>query len=515
MYFYKLNIEYNLYNYKMSKIILSSTVSDLFFTKPYYERNITDIKEIYLNQLTRILTPCMFDSIKLIYNKSCQVANGDMSIEYAFKVCLKDLVNLSSTSIIKEVAKIKQLSNSASYFDNLIKSVIKSHIVLLSYNVSKDSCPLYNLNSINIDTNQFIHKCYIELGNIIFNDPRLFILCLKDGDGLNNVDGVIRAGNRFDKMVKRCISKVIFDYMPVNDVLVEYLNKEKITDEHIKAKQDLEKDEFINQVINGLSNNINNLFNERKDIIVSEVLTKLQSLLKNSELFNQNNNSNNINIENPIDINNNQNSIINSTETTKQINNVINNDIPNDNNKQQTKDNLLSNNDNNNDNDKLLSDESESSILSESESSNDDKDSDDEDDEDDEDNEDNNDSEEIILDSKKINNAGEKEQTNDNNEMNNEIKEIIDNEKNEKNEIKENKLDENKLNEDKLKENKKEREHLISILSDDNEEKTISDNEEKIRGGDQEITETTVKRRGRPKKFTKTDGNKISLNKFK
>ena len=120
----------------MSKLSLASTVSDLFFTKPNYERNIADIKNIYLQQLTSILTPCMFDSIKNIYNRSCEIAKGSkMSIEYAFKVCLKDLVNLSQQSIINEVSKIKSLSNSGSYFDNLVRSVIESHMVVVGYSV--------------------------------------------------------------------------------------------------------------------------------------------------------------------------------------------------------------------------------------------------------------------------------------------------------------------------------------------------------------------------------------------
>ena len=60
----------------MSKLSLDSTVSDLFFTKPNYERNIADIKNIYLQQLTSILTPCMFDSIKNINNRSYEIAKG-------------------------------------------------------------------------------------------------------------------------------------------------------------------------------------------------------------------------------------------------------------------------------------------------------------------------------------------------------------------------------------------------------------------------------------------------------
>ena len=293
----------------MSKLSLASTVSDLFFTKPNYERNIADIKNIYLQQLTSILTPCMFDSIKNIYNRSCEIAKGSkMSIEYAFKVCLKDLVNLSQQSIINEVSKIKSLSNSGSYFDNLVRSVIKSHIVLMSYNVSKESCPICDIRKYNIDINKFIHECYIELGNQIFNDPRIFIMCLKDGDELNNINGNIRCGNKFDKLVKKCISKVVFSFIPVNDVLVEYLNKDKITDDYIKAKQDIEKDEIVNRIIEGINEKIK--INQTGGFNIDELMERIKNLIS----------SNSNNIEQPINIQSVQ-------STIKQIDNVISNDI--------------------------------------------------------------------------------------------------------------------------------------------------------------------------------------------
>ena len=293
----------------MSKLSLASTVSDLFFTKPNYERNIADIKKIYLQQLTSILTPCMFDSIKNIYNRSCEIAKGSkMSIEYAFKVCLKDLVNLSQQSIINEVSKIKSLSNSGSYFDNLVRSVIKSHIVLMSYNVSKESCPICDIRKYNIDINKFIHECYIELGNQIFNDPRIFIMCLKDGEELNNINGNIRCGNKFDKLVKKCISKVVFSFIPVNDVLVEYLNKDKITDDYIKAKQDIEKDEIVNMIIEGINEKIK--INQTGGFNIDELMERIKNLIS----------SNSNNIEQPINIQSVQ-------STIKQIDNVISNDI--------------------------------------------------------------------------------------------------------------------------------------------------------------------------------------------
>lgn len=325
----------------MSKIALTTTISDLFFSKPNYERNITDIKNIYLSQLVKILTPCMFDSIKNIYNRSCDISKGSkMSVEYAFKVCLKDLNNLSSQSISNEVAKIKQLSKSGSYFDKLVRSVIKSHIVLMSYNVSKESCPVCNINNYNIDINRFIHECYIELAGEIFNDPRIFVMCLRDGDSLNNINGDIRCGNRFDKIVKRCISKVIFNFIPVNDVLTEYLNRDKITDEHLQAKQEMEKEEFINRIIEGVSERIGNN-NINVDEIVNKVVSKINISMPKREEFKNFNNE--LKIEEPVDIEHLDNHITEIKEdnvndiliddknepeqTMKDVENVIRNEI--------------------------------------------------------------------------------------------------------------------------------------------------------------------------------------------
>ena len=317
----------------MSKLVINSTVSDLFFAKSNYERNISDIKNIYTNQLVSILTPCMFDSIKNIYNRACDIVkdNNKMTIEYAFKVCLKDLFKLSSTSIINEVNKIKQLSNSASYFDNLIRSVIKSHIVLMSYNVSKEDCPLCDMRKYNIDINRFIHECYIELGNQIFNDPKIFILTLKDGELLNDVSGTIRCGNKFDKLVKKCISKVIFDFVPVNEILTEYLNKDKITDRYGDAKREMEKDDIINKIITGI--NENNII-KTDEIIVQlknefsnqfNILIKLLNEIKNTKPSNDNQTS--FKPEEPVILNHEttkeQSTVDQNKQTTEYINDVI------------------------------------------------------------------------------------------------------------------------------------------------------------------------------------------------
>lgn len=456
----------------MSKLSLASTVSDLFFTKPNYERNIADIKNIYLQQLTSILTPCMFDSIKNIYNRSCEIAKGSkMSIEYAFKVCLKDLVNLSQQSIINEVSKIKSLSNSGSYFDNLVRSVIKSHIVLMSYNVSKESCPICDIRKYNIDINKFIHECYIELGNQIFNDPRIFIMCLKDGDELNNINGNIRCGNKFDKLVKKCISKVVFSFIPVNDVLVEYLNKDKITDDYIKAKQDIEKDEIVNRIIEGINEKIK--INQSGGFNIDELMERIKNLIS----------SNSNNIEQPINIQSVQ-------STIKQIDNVISNDISaaiiteeDKKSVKETEEEIKEIKEINKENNEVIDEQDKQSVndqvISDKQSNND-----------------NEDNKEIITNEDNKETVTNEDNSKDDNEKDNDSEEVLlDNQETNKTNLTLTigQLDTNK-EVDKLEDNKMMQKEIEAI----------------------EQKEEPKRKRGRPKKFIETESlNTISLSKFK
>lgn len=453
----------------MSKLSLASTVSDLFFTKPNYERNIADIKNIYLQQLTSILTPCMFDSIKNIYNRSCEIAKGSkMSIEYAFKVCLKDLVNLSQQSIINEVSKIKSLSNSGSYFDNLVRSVIKSHIVLMSYNVSKESCPICDIRKYNIDINKFIHECYIELGNQIFNDPRIFIMCLKDGDELNNINGNIRCGNKFDKLVKKCISKVVFSFIPVNDVLVEYLNKDKITDDYIKAKQDIEKDEIVNRIIEGINEKIK--INQSGGFNIDELMERIKNLIS----------SNSNNIEQPINIQSVQ-------STIKQIDNVISNDISAAIITEEDKKNVKETEKEEGEINKEVKNEINNEVIIDEQNKQ-------------------NDNDQVINDNQSINNNDSVIEINsDNNDGDNDAKDTV------QDESEEIKLD------DQNETNKTNLTLTLRQLDSDKEVDKSEDNkmmQKEIEAIEQK--EEPKRKRGRPKKFIETESlNTISLSKFK
>ena len=315
-------------NKNLQTISNINTLTDIFFNKQNYDKNIIQIKKIYLEHLINILSPIMFDSIKNIYNHSVQLSKDSkntFTVEFAFKQCLKDLNILSKQSIMDEVNKIKNLSNSNNYFDNLIKGVIKSHIILLSYNTTKSDCPICDPKYYNVNIENFIQKCYIELGNIIFNNPNIFIKCILEGNNLNNINNINNINNnKFDKCVKKAITKTVLSFIPINEILLEYVNKPKINDEMIKEKQRLEREQLINDISEEITNktligisNINNTINKN----MNEIIQQLQIINNNITL--KPNEINNFQIEkpndNPILVNVNDK----ITSTTQNIDNVM------------------------------------------------------------------------------------------------------------------------------------------------------------------------------------------------
>ena len=87
-------------------IVMGSTmgVESCYWGKPVISLHKSEY--YYLEHLINILSPIMFDSIKNIYNHSCDLAkqsNNSFTIEFAFKQCLKDLSLLSKQSIIDDI----------------------------------------------------------------------------------------------------------------------------------------------------------------------------------------------------------------------------------------------------------------------------------------------------------------------------------------------------------------------------------------------------------------------------
>lgn len=213
----------------------------------YFENNIVEIKREYTEYLLSVLIPLIFEGIQTIYDNSIEIdkernirARSDYSIKplgvtIIFQNFLKNIPNLTNQKIEDETKRIRDHSECADIFDDLIKAVIKSNIILLTYNASGKTCKLVTEKlHTKIESKTFIHKCYIEVARLIFNVPELFEE--KNKRNKQIIYQLIREG----------INKAIRNILPLKQILQEYLSKDYIDlpnaiNEHVTEKPTYEK----------------------------------------------------------------------------------------------------------------------------------------------------------------------------------------------------------------------------------------------------------------------------------
>ena len=218
----------------------------------FYEKNIVDIKYEYTNYLTNILIPPIFDGLNglaekaIIFDKQRiekmkQNPNvQNLGVVKIFQSLLENFESLSRHNIELETIRIKEKSGCSEWFDDLIKAVIKSYIVLLTYNASGKKCKLVEEKfHEKVDIIDFIHKCYIECAKVFINTPELFFS--NDKHSKLNIYTIIN----------NCILNAIRIIIPIKLILKEYLKNDYIQDDREekydqlreKIRQDLEKKE--------------------------------------------------------------------------------------------------------------------------------------------------------------------------------------------------------------------------------------------------------------------------------
>lgn len=212
----------------------------------FYERNIVDIKNEYTDRLTDILVPLLYEGMKSIYNDAIKCFDKaeearkynqtavNPGINKFFQIILKGIPTLSQAGIEVEVKRIKEFSRCSDIFDDLVKAVVKSHIVLLTYNASGKTCKLVNERyHEKININEFIHKCYIECSQVFYDNPDLLSSDYPK-------DTLQMCKHSAYKYIKTAISDAIHGILPLKQILQEYLSNdyivETINDEHSENK---------------------------------------------------------------------------------------------------------------------------------------------------------------------------------------------------------------------------------------------------------------------------------------
>jgi len=207
----------------------------------YFERNIVEIRNEYTDFLCSIMSPNIYEGFEFMYRKSKENAgkNRNISIITFFVNYLKGIKDLNQNQVENIANVLKNKSNCSEWFNNLVKAVIKSNIILLTFNTTGQQCDLVNRKyHETIDVTKFIHSCYIECSNIFINIPELF------NDELLPKDLKITKTKIFE-LIETGIKNVIHKYLPMQEILKEflkndYINKQNKTD-HIRqmVNQDL------------------------------------------------------------------------------------------------------------------------------------------------------------------------------------------------------------------------------------------------------------------------------------
>lgn len=177
-----------------------------------------EIKNEYSEHLIETLTPYIYEGLTSIYREAVKIAdetnNKDKTL-LIFQKLLQSIDHWNQIRIDDETNRIKQLSRTVDYFDDLVKAVIKSNIILLAYSNTISNVigqTFYNTFS----TASFIHRCYTECGKDAHNNPYLFF---HDIDPMDYKRNQIIIQQHIQSGITRAVRKIL----PISLILKEYL----------------------------------------------------------------------------------------------------------------------------------------------------------------------------------------------------------------------------------------------------------------------------------------------------
>lgn len=210
----------------------------------YYEKTIIEQREFFTTTLINILTPFIYEGILSMYIHAIEcdkkmVANGGkiLSPHKTFQDNLQNITSLNEEKIQNELERIKAGSKCSDIFEDLIKGVIKSNIILLTFKANAKKSEIVEArHHEHVSIAHFIHKCYIISASAFYNLPALFIHTLPPLTVKNNQ-------NEICKIIKESINDAIRHMLPMKLILNEYLQNDYMQDEEI-INVNITKDEY-------------------------------------------------------------------------------------------------------------------------------------------------------------------------------------------------------------------------------------------------------------------------------
>jgi len=263
----------------------------------YNLNTITESKNEWCARLVNILTPCLIEGIKSVFEESFKMCmDNDEEEKYlmTFQNLLNNIPKWSSEIVNIEKERI-QTSSCCNYLEDLLtcvhitqlKSLTSSRVGLKQKKVDID---IPNLNS-------FIHKAYINVARKIYVNVYLFE---KDVMPLQ-----IQKNNReLEIIVKECLLNTVRENIPVENILRIYLDETLETDVQVEETREIIADENMIKK-QAKEKELEKAKQEVKEKIQKESKQNLSEAIKNAnKSFNSDNNeivSKQIGEENEID----------------------------------------------------------------------------------------------------------------------------------------------------------------------------------------------------------------------
>ena len=245
----------------------------------------------YCSRLITILTPCIIDGVKSIFEESWKLCNeNDEKAKYlmTFQNFLSRVPKWNPNIISQECSRIKEKSN-CSYISDLITCVHILQLKMLSCMRVGTKQKKVNVNVPVLE--DFIHKVYINAARKIYTNVYLFELGISSLKGQKN-------SRELEIIIRECILQTIRENIPVEELLKLYMNEtvEDVIEVHEKEEIISQKPVIEAPVAGSVSDPLtsdSNLSSEDKDTI-SKIKaasnSAASSAASNGVSFNMNNN---------------------------------------------------------------------------------------------------------------------------------------------------------------------------------------------------------------------------------
>lgn len=212
---------------------------------------IVETRNEYTTQLVNILSPLLFEGFDSIYNETEKLIKKNgidrKKLLKTFQQFIKQIPTWNNSLIELEVNRIITASK-CDFLLDLIRAVIKSNIILLSTNNLSNKKILVNEEYLNINLNDFIHKCYIECARQFYSIPYLYSSNFKPLEKKKNYNECLT-------IIQDCIKETIRKNLPVHDILKQYLGNDLLNKN--ENELDYESESFKKEAIKKIGEFIN------------------------------------------------------------------------------------------------------------------------------------------------------------------------------------------------------------------------------------------------------------------